>query len=129
MDTSTDLDALIDFFDRYGAAVTAGDLPGVAACFALPAMVVADGYSFSFATPAAVALSFVGAAPDYRERRIVASHARFHEVRPVSAALVAVEVEWEYLDSDGHCVSGHHFYYLLRLGRDGVRICTVTPLD
>ncbi|MDG4765564.1 hypothetical protein O7632_15875 [Solwaraspora sp. WMMD406] len=129
MDTSTRLDALTDFFDRYGAAVTAGDLPAIAGCFASPAMVVADGYSFSFSSPAAVALSFVGAAPDYQRQRIVAAHARFAEVRPVSVGLVAVGVEWEYLDAAGRSVPGRHFHYLLRLGRDGVRICTVTPLD
>ncbi|WFE27921.1 hypothetical protein O7623_01555 [Solwaraspora sp. WMMD791] len=129
MDTSTDLDALTDFFDRYGAAVTAGDIPELAACFASPAMVVADTYSFSFSSPAAVALSFVGAAADYQVRRIVAAHTRFHDVRQVSAALVAVEAEWEYLDAEGRSVPGRRFHYLLRVGRDGVCICTVTPLD
>ncbi|ROO60996.1 hypothetical protein EDC02_2918 [Micromonospora sp. Llam0] len=129
VDTSTDLDTLAGFFDRYGAAITAGDVPGIADCFASPAMVVADAYSFAFSSPAAVALSFVGAAPDYAQRRIVASHARFHRVQQVSAALVAVEVEWEYLDAYGRSVPGQRFHYLLRLGRDAVRICTVTPLD
>jgi hypothetical protein len=129
VDTSTDLDRLTDFFDDFGAAVTAGDMPALSACFALPSMVVADGYSFAFSTPAAVVLSFVGAVPDYQHRQIVASHARVRRVRQVSAALVAVEVEWEYLDAQGWAVPGRQFHYLLRLGRDGVRICTVTPLD
>ena len=51
---------LTDFFDRYGAALTSGDVAAVASCYALPGMVVSDTYSFTFASPAAVALSFLG---------------------------------------------------------------------
>jgi len=55
----TDLALLSDFFDRYGAALTSGDVAAVAGCYALPGMVVADSYSFTFTSPAAVALSFL----------------------------------------------------------------------
>ena len=44
----TDLTVLSDFFDRYGAALTTGDVTAVAGCYALPGMVVADSYSFTF---------------------------------------------------------------------------------
>ena len=63
MKAPTDSEHLTDFFDRYGAALTSGDVSAVAACYALPGMVVSDSYSFTFSTPAAVALSFLGAAP------------------------------------------------------------------
>jgi hypothetical protein len=121
----TDLTALTDFFDRYGAALTTGDVAAVAGCYALPGMVVADSYSFTFTSPAAVALSFLGAAPAYREQQIVAAHAEMLDVRPVSASLIMVEVTWEYLDSGGNALSGGHFHYLLRLDVNGPRITTV----
>jgi hypothetical protein len=121
----TDLALLSDFFDRYGAALTSGDVAAVAGCYALPGMVVADSYSFTFTSPAAVALSFLGAAPAYREQRIVAANAQFLDVRQLSDALIMVEVEWEYLDSDGRAVSGEHFHYLLRTDTGGPRITTV----
>jgi hypothetical protein len=95
----TDLDNLTDFFDRYGSALTTGDVSAVAGCYALPSMVVADSYSFTFASPTAVALSFLGAAPAYREQQIVAAHAQLRDVQRLSAALAMVAVEWEYLDS------------------------------
>lgn len=125
MTASTDLDALTDFFDRYGAALTAADLPAIAGCYALPGLVVADTYSFSFSTPAAVALSFVGAAPDYQERELVAAHAQIQEVQPLSALLMLVAVEWEFLDSQGQRVPGDRYRYLLRGTEDGPAICTV----
>jgi len=116
---------LADFFDRYGVALTTGDVPAIAGCYALPGLVVADTYSFSFTSPVAVALSFVGAAPDYQERQLVAAHAAIEDVQPVSALLTLVAVEWEFLDSQGRAVRGERYRYLLRNTDDGPAICTV----
>jgi hypothetical protein len=121
----TDLTHLTDFFDRYGAALTSGDVAGVAGCYALPGMVVSDSYSFTFASPAAVALSFLGAAPAYREQHIVAAHAQLRDVQRLSAALAMVAVEWEYLDSLGNAVPGESYRYLIRVDARGPRITTV----
>ncbi|MGW0217772.1 hypothetical protein ACWDXH_25605 [Micromonospora chokoriensis] len=125
MNASTDLDTLADFFDRYGVALTSGDLPAIAGCYALPGLVVADTYSFSFTSPAAVALSFVGAAPDYQDRELIAAHARIEDVQQVSALLTLVAVEWEFLDSQGQAVPGERYHYLLRISDEGPVICTV----
>jgi hypothetical protein len=125
VNASTDLDTLTDFFDRYGAALTAGDLPAIARCYSLPGTVVADGYSFTFTSPAAVALSFMGAAGDYQDHALVAAHAQILEVQPLSGALTLVAVEWEYLDSCGQAVPGESYRYLLRTTADGPAICTV----
>jgi hypothetical protein len=125
VNASTDLDVLTEFFDRYGVALTVADVPAIASCYALPGMVVADTYSFSFTSPAAVALSFVGAAPDYTERELIAANAQIRDVRQVSALLTSVAVEWEYLDSQGQAVPGERFEYLLRTTEHGPAICTV----
>ena len=122
---STDLEQLTDFFDRYGSALTSEDVAGVANCHALPGMVVADTYSFTFASPAAVALSFLGAAPTYRDQHIVAAHAQILNVHWISDILSMVSVEWEYLDSTGNSVPGGRYRYLIRVGADGPRITTV----
>jgi hypothetical protein len=121
----TDLAHLTDFFDRYGAALTSGDVAGVAGCYALPGMVVSDSYSFTFASPAAVALSFLGAAPAYREQHIVAAHAQLRDVQRLSTALAMVAVEWEYLDSLGNAVPGESYRYVIRTDASGPRITTV----
>jgi hypothetical protein len=121
----TDLADLTEFFDRYGAALTTGDVAAVANCYALPGMVVADSYSFTFASPAAVALSFLGAAPAYEEQHIVAAHAQLLDVQRISEALAMVQVEWEYLDSSGNAVPGESYRYLLRADAGGPRITTV----
>ena len=125
MQAPTDLAHLTDFFDRYGAALTSGDVSGVAACYALPGMVVSDTYSFTFVSPAAVALSFLGAAPAYKEQQIVAAHAQLRDVQRLSTALAMVAVEWEYLDSLGNAVPGECYRYLIRVDSGGPRITTV----
>ena len=125
MKAPTDLAGITEFFDRYGAALTSGDITVVANCYALPGMVVADSYSFTFTSPAAVALSFLGAAPAYREQQIVAAHAQLLDVQQLSPALAMVAVEWEYLDSGGNAVPGESYRYLLRVDENGPRITTV----
>ena len=125
MKAPTDSEHLTDFFDRYGSALTTGDVSAIAACYALPGIVVADSYSFTFTTPAAVALSFLGAAPAYREHQIVAAHAHVHDVLRLSEALSLVAVEWEYLDSRGNAVPGQRYRYLIRADHDRPRITTV----
>ena len=121
----TDLTDLTEFFDRYGAALTSGDIMAVARCYALPGMVVADAYSFTFTSPAAVALSFLGAAPAYEEQQIVAAHAQLLDVQRISTRLSMVAVLWEYLDSSGNAVPGESYRYLLRADPEGPRITTV----
>jgi hypothetical protein len=122
---TTDIDSLADFFGRYGAALTTGDVAAVAGCYALPGMVVADSYSFTFSSPAAVALSFLGAAPAYREQQIVAAHAQLRDIQRLSDALALVTAQWEYLDSAGNAVPGESYRYLIRAEADGPRITTV----
>lgn len=125
MKATTDIDNLADFFGRYGAALTTGDVAAVAGCYALPGMVVADSYSFTFSSPAAVALSFLGAAPAYREQQIVAAHAQLRDIQRLSDALALVTAQWEYLDSAGNAVPGESYRYLIRADADGPRITTV----
>jgi hypothetical protein len=127
--TPTDRARLTDFFDRYGSALTCGDIAAVASCYALPGMVVADSYSFTFATPAAVALSFLGAASGYHDQQIVAANAQLRDVQPMSEALMLVLVEWEYLDSAGNAVPGETYRYLLRTGATGPRITAVIAVS
>ncbi|GLH98981.1 hypothetical protein Pa4123_42560 [Phytohabitans aurantiacus] len=123
----TELDALADFFNQYGAALTAGDVPGIANCYAMPGVVVSDNYSFAFNTPVAVALSFLGASPEYQERELVAAHAQIRETQRLTGALTLVAVEWEYLDSQGRAVPGERYRYLIRMADRGPLICAVIP--
>lgn len=125
--STTDSTVLSDFFDRYGTALIANDLPAVAACYAMPGMVVADESTFSFSSPAAVEAAFAGAAETYHEKGLVAARAEVREVQWLSRALALVGVRWEYLDAEGGAVPGESYRYLMRLVEGRPMICVVIP--
>jgi hypothetical protein len=118
---------LTDFFERYATAMTANDLPTIAACYAMPGMVVADESTFSFATPAAVETAFSGAVQTYNEKGLVAARAEVLDVQWLTSSLALAGVKWEYLDSNGGAVPGESYRYLLRMVRGRPLICVVIP--
>jgi ketosteroid isomerase-like protein len=67
MDTTSPSD-ISAFLDRYAEALAAGDLPGIAACYALPALVVGDASTIPVTEAAQVEAAFAGAADAYRAR-------------------------------------------------------------
>jgi hypothetical protein len=50
MDTTSQGD-VSSFLDRYADALTRGDLPGIAACYALPALVAGDAAAIPISEP------------------------------------------------------------------------------
>ena len=78
------------FLDRYADALAAGDLPGIAACYAVPALVVGDAATIPVAEAAQVEAAFAGAADAYRAQDLVG-------VRPELWEHVAGPAEIAYL--------------------------------
>jgi ketosteroid isomerase-like protein len=116
MDT-TPASEIYDFLDRYAEALSAGDLPGVAACYALPALVVGDGGAIPVAEAGQVEAAFAGAAGAYRAQGLVGIRAELRAVDPLIPALTLVDVRWAYLDEAGH--AGQHTTYRYLLRRSG----------
>jgi ketosteroid isomerase-like protein len=114
--TSPDIRA---FLDSYAGALVAGDLAGVAACYALPALVVGDGATIPVAEPGQVEAAFAGAADAYRARGLVGARAELRAVEPLTPALTLVDVRWAYLDGSGEEQDHSAYRYLLRRAADG----------
>lgn len=119
-------ETLTEFFDRYGSALTAGDLDTVSSCYAMPGLVVADDATFSFTTPSAVEAAFVGASETYNAKGLVAARAEVREISWLTDKLAMVMVCWEYLDSQGGAVPGESYRYLVRV-ENRPQICVVIP--
>jgi hypothetical protein len=113
MDTTSNHDVAA-FLDRYAGALAAGDLPGIAACYALPALVVGDGATIPVSEPAQVEAAFAGAAEAYRAQGLVGLRPRLGAVEPLTGALTLVEVGWAYLDEAGRERRHTSYRYLLR---------------
>ena len=107
------------FLDRYADALAAGDLPGIAACYALPALVVGDSGTIPVAEAAQVEAAFAGAADAYRAQGMVGIQSELLAVDPLTPALTLVEVRWAYLDEAGQARQHTSYRYLLRRSAPG----------
>jgi ketosteroid isomerase-like protein len=128
MDTTSQADVTA-FLDRYAEALVAGDLPGVAACYALPALVVGDAATVPVAEAAQVEAAFAGAADAYRAQGLVAARPELRAVDPLTPSLTLVDVRWAYLDEAGSAHRHSSYRYLLRrsdTGRLGIQLVVDT---
>ena len=118
MDTTSPHDVAA-FLDRYAEALAGGDLPGVAACYALPALVVGDGATIPVSEPAQVEAAFAGAADAYRAQGLVGLRPQVRAVEPLTGALTLVDVGWAYLDEASTARQHTSYRYLLRRADGG----------
>ena len=128
MDT-TPAGAIPPFLDRYAEALAAGDLAGVAACYALPALVVGDAGAIPVTEPAQVEAAFAGAADAYRSQGLVGIRPELRAVDPLTANLTLVDVSWAYLDEAGAARQHSSYRYLLRrsdAGQLGIQVVVDT---
>jgi len=128
MDTTPPPDVAV-FLDRYAAALAAGDLPGIGACYALPALVVGDGGAIPVAEAAQVEAAFAGAAEAYRAKGLVGIRPELRAVDPLTATLTLVDVRWAYLDEAGAARQHTAYRYLLRrsdAGQLGIQVVVDT---
>jgi hypothetical protein len=117
------------FLDRYGEALADGDLPGIAACYALPALVVGDTGSIPVAEPGQVEAAFAGAADAYRAQGLVGIRPELRAVDPLTPNLTLVDVGWAYLDEAGEARRHSSYRYLLRRtgpGQLGIQVVVDT---
>jgi ketosteroid isomerase-like protein len=119
MDTTSTPADVAAFLDRYANALVSGDLPGIAACYALPALVAGDAATIPISDPAQVEAAFGGAADAYRAQGLVDARPELRAVDPLTPALTLIDVRWAYLDESGN--ERHHssYRYLLRRSDSG----------
>jgi ketosteroid isomerase-like protein len=131
MDTTPNVD-IEAFLDRYAKALAAGDLPGVAACYALPALVVGDSGAIPVAEAAQVEAAFAGAADAYRAKGLVGIRPELRAAEPLTSTLTLVDVRWAYLDEAGQAGQHTAYRYLLRrsgTGQLGIQVVVDTTAE
>jgi ketosteroid isomerase-like protein len=128
MDTTAQPD-VGSFLDHYADALASGDLPGVAACYALPALVVGDAAGIPVSEPAEVEAAFAGAADAYRAQGLLGLRPELRAVDPLTGTLILVDVRWAYLDEAGRERQHTSYRYLLRrtdTGQLGIQVVVDT---
>jgi hypothetical protein len=117
------------FFGRYAEALSAGDLPGIAACYTLPGLVVGDGATIPVTEAGQVEAAFAGAAEAYRAKGLVAIRPELRALDPLTPSLTLADVRWSYLDEAGEARQHTSYRYLLRRfepGQLGIQVVVDT---
>lgn len=124
-------DLTTSFLERYGAALSEGDLDTVAACWEVPAFVVSDHGVIPVQNEDDIRNFFRSAVESYRSQgldsvRSIASGAEW-----LTPRIVSLDVRWSALDRDGAERHQEHSNYLLRIddaGEPRIRVA-VTIMD
>jgi hypothetical protein len=105
--------------ERLGHALSTGDLKGVSACWAFPAMFLSEADAMVLAEPSQLEQLMAQAIAAYRERGIASTSPELEHVDPLGETLIAVDVRWPSSDAVGREVASERSHYLLHIGKDG----------
>jgi hypothetical protein len=117
-----------EFFERYGTALTAGDLEGIALCYSYPSLVVTDTASRSLSSPEEVIAAFGGADEMDEAVGLTRAVAGIQKIEGPVGGVVWVTVRWSYRDCSDEERFADAYRYLLREVESTIEICTVTPV-
>lgn len=113
-------DAMVtQFFEKFGAALTAADVKTIATLWGTPSFVLADGMSRAVITSDEVKKFFAGAKDQYASRGINEAIPDIRKLNWLTDRMVVAEVRWPYLNAQGAEVGEESSTYTLRLDDDG----------
>lgn len=112
------METIEQFFERYGRALSEGDLAGIAACYMVPGLVLGSGASIPISDLAEVERAFADAAEQYRSQGLTRARAEVVTSYSLSSEVWLAEVNWEYLSTAGESLHQEHYHYLLRASPD-----------
>ncbi|QAY70827.1 hypothetical protein [Xylanimonas protaetiae] len=126
--TAYDREDLLAFFVGYGLALGAGDLEGIAARVAFPALLVGADGSLPAPDAGTVHAALRPRLEAHRARDVVAAVPQVEDADALSDALVWAQVRWSYRDQYAGEQAVERVRYLLRREHDGFEICVLVPL-
>lgn len=122
-------DELKAFLNRYGEALVTGDLPAIAACYAVPCLFLSDSVTTAVAARSEIKDLFEDVAEQYLAQGFVEAHPNILRSEAVTESLVWTEVSWDYRDQHGNSAQPEIYRYVLRLNKDtGTQIQVVIAM-
>lgn len=114
------------FFANYGFTRLSGNTSAFTGCYDLPALFLSDAGSLPIATVSDLESVFLAATERYTQRGFATAEPTLGQVDVLSTQIVAVDVDWNYLDAQGDHVDLERYRYLLRVRpNDNIRIQVV----
>ncbi len=117
---------VMGFLERYGRALSAGDLDTIADSWAVPALSIGEEEARGVATIEEVTGFFAAAGEAYRAQGIVAARPTLLGAEAIGRRLWFVDVRWQNENAAGAAVATERTRYILWEGDDGaLRIRTI----
>lgn len=106
---------VIRFLEGDGHAISAGDLPSVAACWEVPALVLSDDTAIPVTAASEIERFFEKASASYRAQGLVATKPELERLEELSGRIASVDVRWLAFDSSGAEQSSERSHYILHV--------------
>lgn len=120
---------VIDYLDRYAAALTEFDADAATALWSTPGMIVDDRWSGVLASREAMAAGLRQSYPVYQRLGLDSVGYELVDINQLSDALALVRVRWRFLDVEGALLTDANSFYLLRDEGAGLRACVCVETD
>jgi hypothetical protein len=127
-----DKPAVEGFLQRYGTALSSGDLDGIASCWEVPALVLSDQGAIAVDTEKQIREFFGAAVKMYQQQGLESTYPLAVNVTELSPRVLSVDVTWSVLDVGGKETLREHSQYLLRLddaGQPRIRAAISRPVE
>ena len=111
-------ETVLHFMERYGRALSEGDLVAITDSWEPPALVLADEATMPVDEAGEVQAFFSQAVEWYRAQGLMATRPTLGRVQRLGERLTAVDVAWSAVDADGVEKARERSHYILRRGAD-----------
>ncbi len=105
-----------DFFQRYTAAFSALDVPGILGHFAFPCQIATETQGYAFADRAAIEADMTGFVQFYSEQNFARAELIRLDYQPLSVSFGLAHVTWRLVAKSGATLIDFDTTYILRLG-------------
>jgi hypothetical protein len=112
-------DQIRKLLERYGWAMSEGDLAGISGCWQLPALALYDEGPILIANSAELERFFTRIIVSYRSQGFLATRPEIERTEALTDRIVAVDVRWPSFDEADVERSSERTHYILWLGEDG----------
>ena len=111
--------------ERLGRALGAGDLPGVAACFAYPSLLLTGADTHEFRDPQQVQVAFRRWLDWHKDAGIVETHPEFEQSTHLGHGIHDCTVRWPAVDAHGKLVANEQAHYIIQETTTGTGLIRV----
>jgi hypothetical protein len=114
-----DEDKIRSLLEQVGTALSTGDLPGIANCWEVPALVLSNEGAIAVSEAGEIEKFFVQATEWYHSQGLMSTRPELERVEILSENLASVDARWPSFDAAGDEKYSERSHYIVQIGKDG----------